>query len=37
MLLTALILDHSGKAGPLEAGVRYLSILPNDEKNHDPK
>lgn len=37
MLLAALILHHSGKAGPLEAGVRYLSILPTDEKNSDPK
>lgn len=36
VLLTALVLHHSGKSGPLEAGVRYLSILPNDEKYHEP-
>ncbi|PRB67485.1 hypothetical protein CQ011_15435 [Arthrobacter sp. MYb213] len=36
MLLTAMVLHHWGKTGPLEAGVRYLSILPTDGKNHDP-
>jgi uncharacterized membrane protein len=37
MLLTALVLHHTGKAGPLEAGVRYLSILPTEDKNHEPR
>ncbi|WP_404290113.1 heparan-alpha-glucosaminide N-acetyltransferase domain-containing protein [Glutamicibacter arilaitensis] len=37
MLLTALILHHTRKAGPMEAGVRYLSELPSADQEEDPK
>ncbi|MGP9783734.1 heparan-alpha-glucosaminide N-acetyltransferase domain-containing protein [Glutamicibacter sp. AOP12-B1-11] len=36
MLLTALILRHTRRAGPLEAGIRYLSELPNADHKENP-